>query len=53
MTEQEQKELALFKEWWKTLNIPDDSIGYALKSIAEAGWFARTKLDKDKDNEKD
>ena len=49
MTEQEQKELALFKEWWVPFNIiPNNSSEYALRSVAEAAWFARAKLDKER-----
>ena len=46
MTKNEEKELELFKEWWKTVNIPNDTTGYALKSVAEQGWLARAELDK-------
>lgn len=48
MTQDEEKELALFKEWfyssecWRNLD----------KDSAEQAWFARAKLDKER-NEKE
>jgi len=49
MTEQEQKELELFKKWWKSYHEFPTEHGFA---IAKEAWFTRAKLDKDKD-EKD
>jgi len=46
MTEQESKELKLFKEWF------DCEGNYDLdEGSAEQAWFARSKLDKDKSEE--
>ena len=42
MTEQEQKELELFKEWFKTI----DKYHYQFKLQYEEAWFARAKLDR-------
>jgi len=42
MTEQEVKELELFKEWFKTV----DKHHYQYKLQYEEAWFARAKLDK-------
>jgi len=51
MTEQEQKEVELFKEWW---NIFRDICLYEYhRDTAEEAWLARAKLDKDKDETKD
>lgn len=43
MTEQEQKELELFKKWWKSYHEFPTEHGFA---IAEEAWFARAKLDR-------
>jgi hypothetical protein len=49
MTTKEAKELELFKEWW---NIEKPFHEYSFeKDIAEMSWIARSKLDKDKDEE--
>lgn len=49
MTEQEQKELELFKTWWKTQRwVADcDTHEYITQRVEEA-WFARAKLDVNK-----
>lgn len=44
MTEQEQKELELFKEWFSTACLMDMEVYLA----AETAWLARSKLDKER-----
>lgn len=45
MTEQEQKELELFKEWWNK----EGRFGFnSEEQAAEEAWIARSKLDKER-----
>ena len=49
MTEKEQKELELFKEWFKTV----DKYNQQYLFQYEEAWFARANLDKEKNEKQD
>ena len=49
MTQDEEKELKLFKEWWNSYHEFPTEHGFA---VAESAWIARAKLDKER-NEKE